>query len=145
MIKSVIFLIIVIIIYYLLNNYFPERFTNRGHIYFIVICSIYTLIIYLMNYEKGFVYKILKNVKDIDERPLYNMEHIMYMNNGVDKLKNNIAIRQGWHCISCMNPILQKDIFSHDIHYIKPLQFGGKNDVTNLGLKCSTCSTFSPY
>ena len=31
------------------------------------------------------------------------------------------------------------------IHYIKPLQFGGKNDVTNLGLKCSTCSTFSPY
>ena len=94
MIKSVIFLIIVIIIYYLLNNYFPERFTNRGHIYFIVICSIYTLIIYLMNYEKGFVYKILKNVKDIDERPLYNMDHIMYMNNGVDKLKNNIAIRQ---------------------------------------------------
>ena len=142
MIKSVIFLIIVIIIYYLLNNYFPERFTNRGHIYFIVICSIYTLIIYLMNYEKGFVYKILKNVKDIDERPLYNMEHIMYMNNGVDKLKNNIAIRQGWHCISCMNPILQKDIINCRMEYIVPLKSGGRSEVNNIGLYCDDCSNF---
>ena len=60
-------------------------------------------------------------------------------------LKYNLAMRQGWRCLHCQNPILQKDIMNHNLHYIKPLQFGGLNDISNMGIKCNVCSSFSPY
>ena len=31
------------------------------------------------------------------------------------------------------------------MNYIKPLQYGGENDINNLGLSCSTCNAFKPY
>ena len=54
-------------------------------------------------------------------------------------------MRQGYRCINCQNPILQKDFNSYKINYIKPLQFGGENIINNLGVSCSTCNAFRPY
>jgi len=87
----------------------------------------------------------MTNVKNADEQSLYDVNSIVYKTNQMNGLKYHLAMKQGWRCIHCQNPILQKDIYNHEIHYIKPLQFGGKHDHSNLGLKCSTCSTFSPY
>jgi len=91
------------------------------------------------------MYNVFKSVKDVDERPLYDKNSLMYKQNQMEGLRYNLAMRQGWRCIHCQNHILPKDIHEHKINYIKPLQFGGENNINNLGLKCKTCSEFSPY
>ena len=48
-------------------------------------------------------------------------------------LKYNLAMRQGWRCLHCQNPILSKDIHNHDLHYIKPLSMGGTNNIEKFG------------
>ena len=52
MIKSILFLITLIGIYYFLFRKFPEKFTNKGHIYFGLFCIIYMIIVYLLNHQK---------------------------------------------------------------------------------------------
>ena len=106
---------------------------------------IYIVIYYFMSYQKPFVYKMFNNIQETNNKPLYDINSSSYKDNQANGLKYNLAMRQGWRCMNCQNPILQKDIFNHSIHYIQPLQFGGPNDVTNLGLKCQTCTNFSPY
>ena len=98
-----------------------------------------------MNFQQNFVYKIMKNVQDTHNKPLYDIDSLSYKQNQTQGLKNNLAMKQGWRCMHCQNPILQQDIHNYNLHYIKPLQFGGQNNIQNLGLKCSQCSTFSPY
>ena len=143
--KVIIFLAILIFIYYQIYIRFPEYLTNQHHLYFGGFVFGVLFLYYMMSFHKPFMYQLFTNLKSADEKPLYDIHSFTYKDNKMNGLKYNLAMRQGWRCLHCQNPILQKDIFSHDIHYIKPLQFGGKNDVTNLGLKCSTCSTFSPY
>ncbi len=143
--KSLLFLILIIIIYYQIYKRYPEKYTTKTHTYFIIFCSIYVIIYYLMSHQKIFVYKILKNIKEVDERPLYDINSLVYKETQMEGLKNHLAFRQGWRCISCQNPILQKDIHTFSINYIKPLQFGGRNDITNLGVCCNGCSNFIQY
>tara|TARA_Y100000590_G_C15691571_1_gene1003573 strand:+ start:1225 stop:1521 length:297 start_codon:yes stop_codon:yes gene_type:complete len=98
-----------------------------------------------MNYQTNFVYNVVKTIRDIDEQPLYDTNSILYQQNQMEGLKYNLAMKQGWRCMHCQNPILQKEIHNYKINYIKPLQFGGQNNIHNLGIKCNVCSTFSPY
>ncbi len=143
--KTIIFLCILITIYYQIYKRYPEKLSNRTHLYFTTFVVCVFLLYYLMSYQKLFMYKLMTNVKNADDKPLYDVNSVIYKNNQMDGLKYNLAMKQGWRCLHCQNPILQKDIHSHKIHYIKPLQFGGSNDITNIGIKCNTCSTFSPY
>lgn len=145
MIKSLIFLGIIIGIYYYLFKKFPERFTNKEHIYFSIFCIVYLIIFYLMNHQKLFVYRVVKNMKDAEEKPLYDINNTFYKENQMVGLKNNLAMRQGWRCLTCNNPILQKDIYSCKMNYIKPLQFGGINHINNIGMYCPSCSTFTQF
>lgn len=87
----------------------------------------------------------MKNIKEVNEKPLYDMESIIYKDNQMIGLKSNLAMRQGWRCINCQNPLLQKDMYEYTIDYIKPLQFGGENDINNMGISCKGCSSFRPY
>ena len=84
------------------------------------------------------------NIKNT-EKPLYDIESTTYKENQMQGIKYNLAMRQGWRCIKCRNPILQKDVHNYKLHYITPLQYGGKNDINNIGILCQTCSTFSPF
>ena len=143
--KSIIFLIIIIIIYYQINKRFPDKITKKGHIYFIIFCIVYCIIVYFMKYQKLFVYRVLKNIKEVDERPLYDMNSHIYKDTQMEGLKNHLGMRQGWRCLNCQNPILQKDIHKCSINYIKPLQFGGSNDINNLGIYCQGCTNFIQY
>ena len=143
--KSIIFLAVIFTIYYQVNKRYPEKLTKKNHIYFGIFCAIYLTILYLFKYQKIFVYRIFKSIKDVDEKPLYDMNSVIYKENQMVGLKNNLSMRQGWRCISCQNPILQKDLHLCSINYIKPLQFGGKNDISNLSVSCGTCSNFVQY
>ena len=143
--KAIIFLTILITIYYQICKRYPEKLTNKNHIYFGIFCVIYLAILYLMKYQKIFIYRVFKSIKDVDEKSLYDVNSIIYKENQMVGLKNNLAMRQGWRCISCQNPILQKDLHVCTINYIKPLQFGGTNDINNLGVSCGTCSNFIQY
>ncbi len=143
--KSIVILITIIIIYYQINRRYPTKLTKKNHLYFISFCIIYSLIIYLTKYQKIFVYKVLKNIKEADEKPLFDVNSMIYKETKMEGLKNHLAMRQGWRCISCQNPILQKDIYLSSISYIKPLQLGGENDITNLGIVCHSCSNFIQY
>jgi hypothetical protein len=143
--KAIIFLIILIVIYYQFNKKKPEYLTNKNHMYFGSFILLYLVLCYLMNYQQFFVYKVLKNIKEADDQPLYDIESSMYKDNKMAGVKSHLAMRQGWRCINCQNPILPEDLYEHQIDYIKPLQFGGTNDVNNIGIRCNGCSSFKPY
>ena len=143
--KYIIILAVIIAIYYQIYKRWSDNFTNQHHLYFTVFVSGYIGFYYLMTFQKPFVYNVMKSVKTIDEQPLYDKNSIIFKQNQMDGLKYNLAMRQGWRCLHCQNPILQKDIYNHKLHYIKPLQFGGENNIHNLGIKCDACSSFSPY
>ena len=57
-------------------------------------------------------------------------------------LKYLLASKQNWRCMSCSNPILQKDLHHYDLDYKVPKQYGGTNTFYNMGIKCSVCKTF---
>ena len=145
MIKSIIFLLSIIGVYYFLFKKYPEYFTNKHHIYFTISCLVYLIVFYLLNHQKLFVYKVVKNMKEAEEKPLFDINNSFYKDNQMVGLKNNLAMRQGWRCMTCKNPILQKDIYSCKLNYIKPLAFGGVNHINNLGIYCSSCSTFTQF
>ena len=143
--KYIIILAVIIAIYYQIYKRWPDKFINQHHFYFGVFVSGYIVFYYLMMFQKPFVYNIMKSVKNADEQPLYDKNSIVFKQNQMDGLKYNLAMRQGWRCLHCQNPILQKDIHNHSVSYITPLQFGGKNSIYNMGIKCEKCTSFSPY
>ena len=143
--KLIILLIIIITLYYYINKRFPDKLSTKNHVYFIIFIIVFLTICYMMNYQKYFIYKLMKNIKEVNEKPLYDMESIIYKDNQMIGLKSNLTMRQGWRCINCQNPLLQKDMYEYTIDYIKPLQFGGENDINNMGISCKGCSSFRPY
>ena len=48
----------------------------------------------------------MKNIKDVDDQPLYDINSLSYKENQMVGLKNNLAMRQGWRCINCQNPLI---------------------------------------
>ena len=72
---------------------------------------------------------------------MYEIQTQSYSNNQ-NVLKNNLALRQGFRCIGCQNPILQPDVDKHQLQYFKSLDYGGQPTPDNLCLKCPSCSAF---
>ena len=143
--KLIVCLPILILIYYQIFHRLPHLLSTKTHIIFALFIIISLIIYYIVNYHKAFAYKVLNNMHDVHNKPLYDFQGIHYKNNQMDLLKNNLAMKQGWRCMNCQNPILQKDINHYNVNYVKPLKFGGQNDINNLGLCCSTCNSFKPY
>ena len=143
--KVIIFLAILIFIYYQIYIRFPEYLTNQHHLYFGGFVFGVLFLYYMMSFHKPFMYQLFTNLKSADEKPLYDIHSFTYKDNKMNGLKYNLAMRQGWRCLHCQNPILQKDISGYGLHYIKPLMMGGRNEINNLGIKCNVCSTFTPF
>ena len=61
--------IIVVIIGYFFNQRYPQPLKYK--IYFGIGCTIFLTFIYFMNYQTPFVYKMAKNIKDIQTQPLH--------------------------------------------------------------------------
>lgn len=143
--KIIFCLLIIILIYYIIFKRVPNILSLKTHIFFGGSIIFSLIVYYIFNFQKGFAFKILNNMNDVHHKPLYDFGGMHYKNNQMDLLKNNLAMKQNHRCMNCHNPILQKDINKYNISYITPLQFGGENNINNLGLSCSTCSTFKPY
>ena len=143
--KGIIFLLVLMIIYYQIYKRYPERLSFKTHMYFALFITVFLTLYYLMSYQKVFVYQMMKNIKDVDDQSLYDINSLSYKENQMVGLKNNLAMRQGWRCINCQNPLLQKDMHEYKVNYLTPLQFGGNNDINNLGIICADCSSFRPY
>ena len=136
-------LIIVVFIGYFSNNRYPQPMWNK--IYFGAGCSLFLVFLYFMNYQQSFVYKMAKNVQNIQTQPLHaalpdfttNKETIQSNN-----IKYQLANKQGLRCKSCKNPISLRDLEAYKLSYDTPLEFGGQNDLTNLKIMCPTCFQF---
>ena len=143
--NSLIFLSIICIIYYCIYRWYPEYLEEKYHYYFGAFVSIYLLIIYMFTYENEFMYKIFKNVYDTSRQPLYsfnahhsNAELYNSLNPNQD-IKSLLAQKQNSRCAQCHNIIMNKDIQYYKLKYLVPLQQGGSNDVSNLGIVCPNC------
>ena len=143
--KALLVLLIIIFIYYQVYYRFPEYLSTKTHIYLGVFTVCYLILYYVLNYQRGFAYQVMSNMDTASNKPLYDFNSVYYKDNQMDLLKNNLAMKQGWRCINCQNPILQKDFNTYQMNYIKPLQYGGENNINNLGLSCSTCNAFRPF
>ena len=143
--KALLVLVIICVIYYQVYHRFPEYLSQKTHIYLGVFTICYLIIYYVLNYQRGFALKVMTNMNDVNNKPLYDFDGQHYKDNQKELLKNNLAIKQDWRCINCHNPILQKDFNTYKLNYIKPLQYGGENNINNLGMSCSTCNAFRPY
>ena len=131
--------------YYFIYDRFPYIFSLSIHLYMLGFIVIYLIMYYVLTYQRGFAYEVMSNMNTASNKPLYDINSLTNKENQMDLLKNNLAMRQGFRCINCQNPILQKDFKKYKINYIKPLQFGGENNINNLGVSCSTCNAFRPY
>ena len=141
--NSLILLAVICFVYYQVYKRYQLEMPEKYNIYFGVFVGCYLLLYYLMVFQKHFVYKIFTSVKDVDNRQLYDIQSQMYSENTGQVLKNNLALRQGFRCNGCQNPILQNDIPAHSVTHLKPLEYGGQNTMDNLCLKCPRCTTFS--
>ena len=99
-----------------------------------------------MNYQKPFVYKMARNIKDVQTQPLHTIipEYKINSING-NNVKFKIAEKQNIKCPSCHNTIILEDINQYKLSYITPLEFGGINSPENLKLLCPTCYEFRRY
>ena len=143
--KAILCLGVIVFFYYFIYDRFPYVFSLSIHLYMLGFIVIYLIMYYVLTYQRGFAYEVMSNMNTASNKPLYDINSLTNKENQMDLLKNNLAMRQGFRCINCQNPILQKDFNTYKINYIKPLQFGGENNINNLGLSCSTCNTFRPY
>ena len=143
--KALLCLGVIVFFYYFIYDRFPYIFSLSIHLYMLGFIVIYLIMYYVLTYQRGFAYEVMSNMNTASNKPLYDINSLSNKENQMDLLKNNLAMRQGYRCINCQNPILQKDFNSYKINYIKPLQFGGENNINNLGVSCSTCNAFRPY
>jgi hypothetical protein len=142
--NSIILLIIVLICAYYYNKKYPQSKKNK--IYFSLSILAYIIFIYFMNYQTKFVYKVAKNIDDMQRRPLHTIlpEYKAKTIDG-NNIKYKIADKQNLRCLSCKNNIVLEELNSYKLSYITPLEFGGQNTPENLKLLCPTCFEFRKY
>jgi|TARA_B110000495_G_scaffold201961_1_gene220698 hypothetical protein len=133
-------LIIVVFVGYFYENRYPQP--TKYKVYFGIGCTIFLTFLYFMNYQQPFVYKMAKNVRDIQSQPLHTSVPDFQNTINSDNVKYQLANRQGLRCPNCKNPIMLEDINSYKMSYLIPLDQGGSNDPTNLKLICPTCYQF---
>jgi hypothetical protein len=142
-----IFLVVICLIYYSIWRYYPDKFQRKHHIYVGIFVSVYLAIYYVITFEPGFTHKVLHNVYTTSQEPLYTHHskttnaNLYYQQNPHADIKEMLVMKQGSRCLRCQNYILgERDM---NLTYVVPLQSGGSNDISNVGVACSSCSMFT--
>ena len=137
---SLLLVMIVCVGYYYLHKYYPRDTTEQ--IYFVISMIVWLTIIYLMNFQELFVYNAMKQIYEVQNKPLYDIS--IFTNDKQDK-KHEFQLmllqNQGSRCGKCGNFILPKDIDYTHLNYKISLQEGGTNDHSNLMVVCHNCHT----
>ena len=95
----------------------------------------------MCSYHTPVVYKLMHQYRDVHNIPIHSISNF----NNNHFLKDSLAQKQQLRCLYCHNPILHSDIHNYKLVYIKPLYYGGENNIYNLGLSCPSCYAFKPY
>lgn len=144
--NAIITLLILCIIYRHIYLYYEHYLYENSHCYFGIFVFLYLLILYFINFEQNFTYRVLKNVYDTSRQPLYSFNSKLSNNELFQSsnlnIKEMIATKQNSRCYSCSNIIIQNDIPNYYLTYKVPLQNGGQNTPENLAIICPSCSQF---
>ena len=143
--NSIIFLVTILAIYYYIYQNYYDRFEEKYHYYFYGIIGVYLVILYIYHFEYEFFYRLLKNVYDTNQQPLYTFDS---MNSNAElfesqhpnfNIKETLLQKQSGRCYACSNFIMNNDLQHTKLKYKNPLQNGGQNNVENIGLVCGQC------
>jgi len=146
--NSIIFLILLLAIYYYIYQNYYDRFEEKYHYYFYGFIGVYVVILYIYHFEYGFFYKILKNIYDTNNTPLYTFNS---MNSNAQlfesqypnfNIKETLLNKQGGRCYACSNFIMKNDLHHSKLKYKRDLRNGGQNNIENIGLVCNSCYEF---
>ena len=146
--NSIIFLTILLAIYYYIYQNYYDRFEEKYHYYFYGSVGVYLVILYIYHFEYEFFYRLLKNVYDTNQQPLYTFDS---MNSNAElfesqhpnfNIKETLLQKQSGRCYACSNFIMNNDLHHTKLKYKNPLQNGGQNNVENIGLVCGQCFGF---
>ena len=146
--NSIIFLILLLAIYYYIYQNYYDRFEEKYHYYFYGFIGIYIVILYVYHFEYEFFYKILKNIYDTNNTPLYTFNS---MNSNAQlfesqypnfNIKETLLNKQNGRCYACSNFIMNNDLHHSKLKYKRDLRNGGQNNIENIGLVCNGCYEF---
>lgn len=146
--NSIIFLILLLAIYYYIYQNYYDRFEEKYHYYFYGFIGVYVVILYIYHFEYEFFYKILKNIYDVNNTPLYTFNS---MNSNAQlfesqypnfNIKETLLNAQNGRCYACSNFIMKNDLHHSKLKYKRDLRNGGQNNIENIGLVCNTCHEF---
>ena len=140
-------MLLLAIYYYIYENYY-DRFEEKYHYYFYTFIGVYIVILYLYHFEYEFFYKILKNIYDTNNQPLYTFNS---MNSNIElfnsqypnfNIKETLLNKQSGRCYACSNFIMKDDLHHSKLKYKRDLRNGGQNNIENIGLVCNQCYEF---
>ena len=146
--NSILFLFIILIVYYYIYQNHYDSFDETYHYYFYGFIGIYSVILYLYYYEYDFFYRLLKNIYDTNNQPLYSLNsknsnaelfESQYPNFNI---KETLLIKQNGRCYACSNFIMKENLHNCKLKYKISLQEGGQNNIENVGLVCPYCFQF---
>jgi len=83
--KCFFFLISLGTIYYLYQSRYPQPLINHIYIFGFIIVSL--ILMYLMNYQKKFMYKVASNINNANRTPVYSL----IPDFKIDRENNNIT------------------------------------------------------
>ena len=144
--NGIILLVVVCTLYYIVYRYFPERLSEKIHMYFGGGVVIYIVLYYAMVFETNFTHKMFQNIYDSTQQPLYTFNakgsnaNLYYQQNPNADLKERLLTIQGSRCAQCQNYLVGPN--DAMMSYRVPLHSGGSNDISNLVVVCSGCHTF---
>ena len=137
---DIVLLIGICVGYYYLNLYYPRE--EKEHIYFGIFVTVSIILIYLFNFEEGLIYKVFRNIYDIQKKPLYDLSFFKDNQDENNLSFNSMLLQnQGSRCGQCGNFILPKDIHYTSLNYRIPLNQGGQHSHNNLMVVCPNCNT----
>ena len=145
--SAIVTLLVICCVYYIGFRYFPDRYTRKIHIYFGIFVAVYIVLYYFLVFQKSFSQKMLRNIYDSSQQPLYTFNaqrsnaDLYYQQNPNADIKERLFMMQGSRCHKCQNYIVnvQEGLLSYKI----PLRHGGHNDPSNLSVICAGCHMFS--
>lgn len=146
--NSIIFLISILALYYYIYQNYYDRFEEKYHTYFYIFIAIYILILYIYHFEYEFFYRVLKNIYDTNNTPLYTFNS---MNSNAQlfesqypnfNIKETLLNKQSGRCYACSNFIIKDDLHNSKLKYKRDLRNGGQNNIENIGLVCNSCYGF---
>lgn len=147
--NSILFFIILLSIYYYIYQNYYDNFDQKYHTYFYIFIGVYLIILYIYHFEYEFFYRLLKNIYDTNNKPLYSFNS---MNSNAElfesqhqnfNIKETLLNKQGNRCHACSNFIMNNDIQNTKLKYKISLQNGGQNNIENISLVCLNCYQFN--